>query len=186
VIELLLFWSCCLCAIAGALGAAIVRNLFHAALLLGLSLVGVAGLYLFLEASYVACVQVVVYVGGILVLMLFATLFSSDVMGAVQRAPSWLRTIGMIGAILSAAVGIRLAQVSMQSATALAHARGHTGVPDMIGGEYCTNGLESLSMMSTSGTKYSNCSRTCERSKGSRSNSRHSFRRSEARKPCQV
>jgi NADH-quinone oxidoreductase subunit J len=134
-IELPLFWACCLCAIAGALGAAVVRNLFHAALLLGLSLVGVAGLYLFLEASYVACVQVVVYVGGILVLMLFATLFSSDVMGAVQRTPSWLRTFGMVGALLSGLVGIRLAQEAMQSATALTHERGRTGVPDVIGGD---------------------------------------------------
>ena len=51
MIELFLFWTCCLAAIAGALGAAVVRNLFHAALLLGLSLAGVAGLYLFLEAG---------------------------------------------------------------------------------------------------------------------------------------
>ena len=138
-IELPLFWACCLCAIAGALGAAVVRNLFHAALLLGLSLVGVAGLYLFLEASYVACVQVVVYVGGILVLMLFATLFSSDVMGAVQRTPSWLRMVGMVGALLSGLVGIRLAQevmkVAEQSAGGLADTRRHTGVPDVIGGD---------------------------------------------------
>jgi NADH:ubiquinone oxidoreductase subunit 6 (subunit J) len=138
IFELILFWSCCLCAIAGALGAATVRNLFHAALLLGLSLVGVAGLYLFLEASYVACVQVVVYVGGILVLMLFATLFSSDVMGAVQRTPVWLQLTGALGALLSGLVGVRLAQhvmkETMRSATGLGDKRGPTGVPDVIGG----------------------------------------------------
>ncbi|MBL8753357.1 MAG: NADH-quinone oxidoreductase subunit J, partial [Planctomycetes bacterium] len=72
-------------AIVGALGAALVRNLFHASLLLGLSLLGTAGLYLFLEQHWLACVQVVVYVGGILVLILFATLFSADVLGAVQK-----------------------------------------------------------------------------------------------------
>lgn len=134
MIELVLFWSCCLCAIAGALGAALVRNLFHAALLLGLALLGVAGLYLFLEAAYVACVQVIVYVGGILVLVLFATLFSSDVMGAVQRTPGWLRVAGTVGALLAGAVAVRLAQVAMQYASALERSRGPTGVPDVIGG----------------------------------------------------
>src|SRR6185503_13663619 len=104
VIETLLFWTCGLCVCIGALGAATVRNLFHAALLLGLSLVGVAGLYLFLGAHWLACVQVVVYVGGILVLILFSTLFSADVMGLVQRTPWLLRIAGGLGALLSAVV----------------------------------------------------------------------------------
>src|SRR5262249_59479595 len=82
--------------------------------------------------------------GGILVLMLFATLFSSDVMGAVQRTPSWLRMVGMVGALLSGLVGIRLAQVAMQSATSLAHARRHTGVPDVIGGDTGTPAIGDL------------------------------------------
>lgn len=132
MIEFVLFWTCCLCAIAGALGAAVLRNLFHASLLLGLSLVGIAGLYLFLEASYLACVQVVVYVGGILVLVMFATLFSSDVMGAVQRAPAWLRVTGFTGALLAAVVAIRLANVALQSGKALQQSRGATGTGDAI------------------------------------------------------
>lgn len=135
MIELFLFWTCCLAAIAGALGAAVVRNLFHAALLLGLSLAGVAGLYLFLEASYLACIQVIVYIGGILVLTLFATLFSSDIMGAVQRTPLWLRLGGLAGAALAAAVAGRLAQLAISHATGLDSARSRPGsVPDAIDG----------------------------------------------------
>jgi len=134
-LETLLFWTCCLSAIAGALLAATVRNLFHAALLLGLSLVGVAGLYLFLEAQWLACVQVVVYVGGILVLVLFATLFSSDVMGALQRTPLWLRAVGTLGALLAGTVAVRLAQTAMQAAHRLEAARGTTAVADTIDGD---------------------------------------------------
>lgn len=135
MIELFLFWTCCLAAIAGALGAAVVRNLFHAALLLGLSLAGVAGLYLFLEASYLACVQVIVYIGGILVLTLFATLFSSDIMGKVQRAPLWLRLGGLLGAAVAAVVAGRLSQLAMNHAAGLGHARSQPGsVPDAIDG----------------------------------------------------
>jgi NADH:ubiquinone oxidoreductase subunit 6 (subunit J) len=141
VIELLMFWTCCLCAISGAIGAAVVRNLFHASLLLGLSLVGIAGLYLFLEASYLACVQVIVYVGGILVLVMFATLFSSDVMGAVQRTPSWLRVTGITGALLASVVAVRLAAVAIHVAKGLEMTRGATGRPDAITGG---NGTEAI------------------------------------------
>lgn len=135
MIEHALFWLCCLAAIAGAVAAAALRNLFHAALMLGLCLAGVAGLYLFLEASYLACIQVIVYIGGILVLVLFATLFSADIMGRLQRAPLWLRLGGLAGAALAAAVAGRLAQVAMAHAAALERSRSGTGAqPDAIDG----------------------------------------------------
>lgn len=127
-----LFFTCVLATVAGALGAAVVRNLFHAALLLGLSLVGIAGLYLFLEAAWLACVQVVVYLGGILVLLLFATLFSSDVTGLVQRTPRWLHATGAVAAVLTGAVAVRLAQTAVQSAHHLATTRAGGGAPDPI------------------------------------------------------
>jgi len=110
VIEALLFTTCCFAAAVGAIGAALVRNLFHGALLLGLSLAGTAGLYLFLEQSYLACLQIIVYLGGVLVLILFATLFSADVMGAVQRTPLWLRGLGLVGAALAAVLAVQLAR----------------------------------------------------------------------------
>ena len=140
MIESVLFWTCAACAVGGAVGAATVRNLFHAALLLGLSLVGVAALYLFLEAAYLACVQVVVYVGGILVLVLFATLFSADVRGVVQRTPVWLRLAGGGSALLSFAVALRLLQVTAQNAIGLQHQRGNTGGSDTLMAESGTIG----------------------------------------------
>ena len=135
MIELALFWTCSLATLAGAVGAALVRNLFHAALLLGLCLVGVAGLYLFLEASYLACIQVIVYVGGILVLTLFATLFSSDIRGVAQRTPLLLRLAGLGGALIAALVAGRLAQLAIAHAIDLDRARSAPGsVPDAIDG----------------------------------------------------
>ncbi len=135
MIETALFWTCCLFTLVGAIGAATVRNLFHAALLLGLCLAGVAGLYLFLEASYLACIQVIVYIGGILVLTLFATLFSSDIMGAVQRTPILLRVAGLAGAGLAALVAGRMAQIAIAHAANLGRQRSEPGtVPDVIDG----------------------------------------------------
>ncbi|MBI5853580.1 MAG: NADH-quinone oxidoreductase subunit J [Planctomycetes bacterium] len=132
VFELGLFWTCCLVVIAGALGAATVRNLFHAVLLLGLSLTGVAGLYLYLDAAYLACVQIVVYVGGVLVLILFATLFSADVMGSVQRAPRWLVATGLLAAAIAAGVATRIAQDALRTVSRGTAGPAH-GV-DAIGG----------------------------------------------------
>jgi NADH:ubiquinone oxidoreductase subunit 6 (subunit J) len=134
VIEAILFSVCCFAAAGGALAAALVKNLFHAALLLGLALVGAAGLYLFLEAQWLACVQVVVYVGGILVLILFATLFSADILGAVQRTPWPLQCAGWIGAGLAAIVAVRLVDVVLADARGLTTSRSAPGVPDVIDG----------------------------------------------------
>ncbi len=118
MIETFLFVVSSLLAIAGAIGAALVRNLFHASLLLGLCLLGIAGLYLFLEQHWLACVQVVVYIGGILVLILFATLFSADVMGAVQRRSPALLAAGGLAAVLASAVVVRLALAGRSAADA--------------------------------------------------------------------
>ena len=52
------------------------RNLFRAALSLGLVLVGVAGLFLLLEAEFLAFVQILIYVGAILTLVVFAIMLT--------------------------------------------------------------------------------------------------------------
>jgi NADH-quinone oxidoreductase subunit J len=118
MIAAALFWCCAAAAMAGGLGAALARNLFHAALLLGLCLTGVAGLYLFLDASYLACVQLIVYVGGILVLVLFATLFSADVRGRVQRPAWWAVAAGGLAGLLAAGVAAQLAHAAVTAVAA--------------------------------------------------------------------
>ena len=55
------------------------RNILHAGFALCLTFLGVASLYVFLHADFVAAVQLIVYVGGILVLIMFAVMFSSNV-----------------------------------------------------------------------------------------------------------
>ncbi len=114
MIETLLFSACCLAAVVGALGAAVVRHLLHAGLLLGVCLAGVAGLYLFLNAEYLACIQVVVYIGGILVLVLFATLFSGDIAGTHSPTPRWLLAVGGLGALVALGVTGRLATLVLE------------------------------------------------------------------------
>jgi NADH-quinone oxidoreductase subunit J len=54
------------------------RNIIHAALFLGLTLTGVAGLYLLLGAPFIAAAQVLIYVGAITVLILFALMLTGQ------------------------------------------------------------------------------------------------------------
>ena len=55
------------------------RNLFHAALFLILSFFGVAGLYVLLEAPFLAAMQLLIYVGGIAILIVFAIMVTRDI-----------------------------------------------------------------------------------------------------------
>lgn len=62
--------------LGGALGVVLARKVFHSALFLVLSFMGVAGIYILLEAEFIAGVQVMVYVADIAVLILFAVMLT--------------------------------------------------------------------------------------------------------------
>ena len=72
--------------VASALMVVTTRNLVHAALWLVAALFGVAILYVLLEASFLAVVQVVVYIGAIAILMIFAIMLTRRV--ATDTGPS--------------------------------------------------------------------------------------------------
>ena len=67
-------------ALIGALIAVSNRNILRAALGLILSFMGVAGIYFMLEAEFVAVVQILIYVGAIAVLILFAVMLTHGLM----------------------------------------------------------------------------------------------------------
>jgi NADH-quinone oxidoreductase subunit J len=82
------------------------RNLFRAALSLGLTLIGVAGLFLLLGAEFLAFVQILVYVGAILTLIFFAIMLTSrprgsgaPPAGARQQAPAALVSFALFGVL---------------------------------------------------------------------------------------
>lgn len=65
-------------AIAGALGMATTMSMFRSGVFLMASFVGVAGLFVLLTADLLGWLQVMMYVGGMLVMILFMVLFSHD------------------------------------------------------------------------------------------------------------
>jgi len=71
-------------AVIGGLAAVLVvtsRNVVHAALYLVVALASVAGVYLLLAAPFVAFVQVIIYVGAIVVLLLFGIMLTRAPVG---------------------------------------------------------------------------------------------------------
>ena len=73
----LIFYIFALSAIGSAVVVVTIRNIVHAAFSLMVTLFSVAGLYVFLQADFLAATQVIVYVGGILVLILFGVMMTS-------------------------------------------------------------------------------------------------------------
>jgi NADH-quinone oxidoreductase subunit J len=97
------FWVLAVVTLGSALMVAMVRDLVHAVLFLVLSFVGVAGLYITLSADFVAVVQILIYVGAISVLMLFAILLtprsSRDNETVPYAAPLGVLA-GLVGAVI--------------------------------------------------------------------------------------
>jgi NADH-quinone oxidoreductase subunit J len=84
------------------LGAALLavtsRKIFRSAIWLLFSLTGIAGLYFWLQMEFVAAVQIVVYVGGIVVLIIFS-IFLTQQSGKDLPPPVRRRNIFSIGAV---------------------------------------------------------------------------------------
>jgi len=75
----IVFWILAGMAIVGALGVVLVPNLFRAALLLIVVFVSVAGMFILLSAEFLAVVQILIYVGAIAILIIFAVMLTRDV-----------------------------------------------------------------------------------------------------------
>ncbi len=74
MIEQIVFWSLAALTLGSALGVVLHRNTVHSSLFLGLSLAGVAGLFGALGADFLFAAQIMVYVSGIAVLIMFAVM----------------------------------------------------------------------------------------------------------------
>lgn len=73
---IVLFWLSAILTIASSVFLIVTKNIMHACTALLGTLIGVAGLYLSMGADFVAAVQIMVYVGGVVILMLFAVMLT--------------------------------------------------------------------------------------------------------------
>jgi NADH-quinone oxidoreductase subunit J len=74
-------------------------KIFRAAIWLLFSLMGIAGLYFWLEADFIAAVQIAVYVGGITVLIIFS-IFLTQQSGSGMPRPPLVRGVASLMAVL--------------------------------------------------------------------------------------
>jgi NADH-quinone oxidoreductase subunit J len=102
------FWVLAVVVIGAALAVVFLRNVFRAALALILCFIGVAGIYVTLSADFLAGAQILVYVGGISVLILLVVLLTRDVpQGSPAnrlRIPAFLLAAVFLGLMIFALV----------------------------------------------------------------------------------
>ena len=88
------FYLFALITVISAFVVVFIKNILRAVFALLFTLFGVAGLYLFLHADFLAATQVLIYVGGVLVLLLFGIMLTQKMVevdirsGRIQFAPS--------------------------------------------------------------------------------------------------
>ena len=100
VLESLFFYILAGIILTGAVLTITRRNAVHSAIWLVFTLIGVAGLYLHLHAEFLAAVQVLLYIGGIMVLFLFVIMLVNLDEAARQRQFSRQWSIALIAALV--------------------------------------------------------------------------------------
>ena len=105
--ETVLFAITAILTAAGAIGVVLARDIVHMAVYLLLALLGVAGLYVLLNAEFLAAVQLVVYVGGTLTLIIFGVMLTARATTktlVVRRAEQVI--VYLCGALLGVAIAV--------------------------------------------------------------------------------
>jgi NADH-quinone oxidoreductase subunit J len=103
--EDVLFFVAAAGALAGALGVVLLQNPFYSVLSLVCHLLGLAVLFLLLNAEFVAAAQVVVYAGAVMVLYLFVVAYIG---GADEPLRPEHGGVAMLGPVFAAAVAVEL------------------------------------------------------------------------------
>jgi NADH-quinone oxidoreductase subunit J len=112
--------------IAGATAAMTLRKLVHCALALAICFVGLAGLYLDLGAQFVGLAQILVYVGAVVILIVFAILLTrSDELPLPKAARFWGG--GVVSAGVFAVLAWAMVRGGLQEPTAAQATIGQIG-----------------------------------------------------------
>jgi NADH:ubiquinone oxidoreductase subunit 6 (subunit J) len=80
-LEVVTFWILAILLVGSALAVVLSKNLFHSVLWLALALTGTAGIFLMLEAEYLAGVQILLYAGGVVTVVVFAIVVTERLVG---------------------------------------------------------------------------------------------------------
>lgn len=113
------------------------RNVVHSAFFLMFTLLGISGLYVLLAADFIAVVQLMVYVGGILILLLFGVMITNKVTnvpiksGVLNVVPS-IVVVGLFAGALVYVMGF----TNWNSATPLPAKESIAGIGELLINQY--------------------------------------------------
>ena len=114
--------------VGSALAVVLLRNIVHAALFLAVFFGAAAGIYILLNAEFIAIVQILIYAGAVTILVLFAIMLTQNAMGrnANPYAGQWW-LVGIICVVLAAGIiyavdGSKMALVGVDASANLVSA----------------------------------------------------------------
>jgi NADH-quinone oxidoreductase subunit J len=110
--EVLAFWVLGFVLVGSALAVVLSKNLFHAVLWLALALTGTAGVFLQLDAEFLAAVQLLLYAGGIVTIVVFAIVVTERLVG--ERISQTSRRIAASAVVAAALLGTILRAIGQR------------------------------------------------------------------------
>jgi NADH:ubiquinone oxidoreductase subunit 6 (subunit J) len=100
-LEPIAFWGLAAILLASALAVVLTKNLFHSVLYLALALVGTAGIFLTLDAEFLAAVQVLLYAGGVVTIAVFAIVVTERLVGdRITQTSRYLMSGAVVAGLL--------------------------------------------------------------------------------------
>jgi NADH-quinone oxidoreductase subunit J len=118
-LEVLVFWALAIVLVGSGLAVVLTKNLFHSVLWLALALIGTAGIFLTLNAEFLAAVQILLYAGGVVTVVVFAIVVTERLVGerlshtSRRLAGGGLVSVALLGALVKT---ISRADVSLPKA----------------------------------------------------------------------
>lgn len=108
ILESIIFYFFAFVVIGSAMIVVFSRNIMYSAFSLLFTFFGVAGLYVLLMADFIAVTQIMIYIGGILILIIFGVMLTSKVISVdIKTGPTGKTTVWAAG-ILSLIIAVSL------------------------------------------------------------------------------
>ncbi len=112
--EIVGFWVAAVVLVAASLAVVLTPNLFHAVLWLAVALVATGGVFLLLDSPFLFAVQLLLYAGGVVTIVVFAIMLTERLVGASIRQTS---RFVFNGAVIAAAMFVGIGGFLLQAGT---------------------------------------------------------------------
>jgi NADH:ubiquinone oxidoreductase subunit 6 (subunit J) len=110
-LDIAAFWGLAAVLVGAGLAVVLSKNLFHSVLWLALALVATAGVFLTLDAEFLAAVQVLLYAGGVVTVVVFAIVVTERLVG--ERLSHTSRRLVTGGAVSAALLALLVRAFSL-------------------------------------------------------------------------